>query len=76
MSKLVIAISASKRATTTIIGRIAGSVIVQKRPNGPLAPPQMARLLERLESEGELSRLLRRYHLRLGEIGVPDRKAN
>lgn len=42
------------------------------RPNGPLGPPQMAQLLARLESEGELSRLLRRYHLRFGRIDVPD----
>ncbi len=42
------------------------------RPDGPLTPQQMAQLLERLQADGELMRLLRRYHLTLGDKTAPD----
>jgi len=36
------------------------------RPKGPLSPAEVAELLNRLQASGELSRLLGRYRLTLG----------
>jgi ABC-type amino acid transport substrate-binding protein len=42
------------------------------RPDGPLTPAQMSELLDKLQADGQLQRLLSRYRLALGGKVAPD----